>query len=288
MKTKLVVGAAAGAVGGALIYGSRRWRVATKASVARLRHSAAPSRSVYQETELDPLPAPAQRYFGRVLRAGQPVVTVACVNQVGKFRMGESPESWRPMATTQLFCPNAPGFVWDAKICLIPGLTVRVRDAYVEGAGAMHAEVLSLFPVVHAEGTPELAAAALQRYLAEAAWFPTALLPSQGVQWTPVSGSAARASLSDRSTTVSLEFRFGPDGEILSAFTPARYREVKGAYLPTPWECRYSDYAERDGMRIPLEGEAAWQLPDRSFPYWRGRISAIAYTWAGARLPPST
>jgi hypothetical protein len=30
-------------------------------------------------------------------------------------------------------------------------------------------------------------------------------------------------------------------------------------------------------MRIPLEGEVAWMLPEGQEPYWRGRITNLTY-----------
>lgn len=58
-----------------------------------------------------------------------------------------------------------------------------------------------------------------------------------------------------------------------------RYRTVGDQLLPTPWEGRFWNYQERDGMRIPLEGEVAWLLEDGPRPYWRGRIEAIQYVY---------
>ena len=51
----------------------------------------------------------------------------------------------------------------------------------------MHGAVLGLVMVVHMADTPEMARGELMRFFAEAAWYPTALLPSQGVagrRWT--------------------------------------------------------------------------------------------------------
>ena len=45
----------------------------------------------------------------------------------------------------------------------------------------------------------------------------------------------------------------------------------------TPWQVRVWNYAERDGMIIPLEGEVAWLLPAGPYPYWRGKLKAISY-----------
>jgi hypothetical protein len=52
---------------------------------------------------------------------------------------------------------------------------------------------------------------------------------------------------------------------------------VGGKIVPTCWEGRFWNYSERDGMHIPMEGEVAWLLRTGPKPYWRGRISDIAY-----------
>lgn len=265
-------------LGGSLFYGGWQWRATTAEAVYRLQTSrVSPAGSAYDEAEIAGLPAPVQRYFKRTLRQGQLLPAGARILHEGQFRMRESEDGWRPFVSTEVFSASPPGFVWDARIRMAPGLTVNVRDSYVDGAGAMRGEVLGLFPVVNAHGSPELAAGALQRYLAEAVWYPPALLPSRGVEWTAIDDSTARATLKDGATTVSIEFRFNAGGEITSAFTPARYREVKGKYEPTPWEGRFADYEERSGLWIPLEAEVEWQLPGRRLPYWQGRITEAVF-----------
>lgn len=278
MWRKIILGLALilAGIGGALLYGARRWRVSTEALIARLDASGSTARaSRFDEKELEGLPSPVAKYFRRVLRPGQPLVTSARIRHEGLFRSRDAEDGWSPFSSTQLFRVGPPGFIWDARIRMAPGMSVQVRDSYVAGAGGMHGEVLELLPVVDLQGTPEMAAGSLQRYLAEAVWIPTALLPSQGVQWTALDDSTAQATLTDGQTTVSLDFTFNAEGEITRAFTPARFREVQGRFEPTPWECRYTEYADRGGMRIPLAGEVEWQLPNRRLPYWRGRVVSL-------------
>jgi hypothetical protein len=85
--------------------------------------------------------------------------------------------------------------------------------------------------------------------------------------------------LTDGRTTVSLEFRFNDTGEITDVCTPARYREVDGRYVPTPWGGAFRRYEERGGMRIPIEGLVSWYLPARTLTYWLGMITAIVYAF---------
>jgi hypothetical protein len=61
----------------------------------------------------------------------------------------------------------------------VSGLPVRVHDAYVTGEGILHASLLGLFSLVDMRGGGNLAEGELMRFFAEAAWYPTALLPTQ-------------------------------------------------------------------------------------------------------------
>jgi hypothetical protein len=211
------------------------------------------------------------------------VVRAARLTQEGTFLLRPGDDGWRPFTATQHFAcgPEAAGFVWDAAIRVAPGVPARVRDAFLGGEGLMQARLLAVVPLAEVHGTPEIAAGALHRYLAEAVWCPTALLPSQGVRWEGIDDRRARATLSVRGTTVSLEFRFGGDGLIREVYTPARSRDVNGRAVPTPWRGRFSEYEERGGMLVPLSGEVEWVLPDGPQPYWRGRITRIALEMQG-------
>src|SRR5690606_14605749 len=116
--------------------------------------------------------------------------------------------------------------------------------------------------------------------LAESAWLPTALLPREGVVWETVDDSTARLTLTDSGIRVSLDVHFAPSGEIVRV-EAERYRDVDGVGVPTPFVGHFRDYAEVGGMRIPLEGEVEWILPEGRLSYWRGRIERIEYDAGG-------
>lgn len=263
-----------------LLYGGSRWRTGTEALFKRLDAAAlSPSPTVFQTQELESLPAPVQRYFRAALTPGQPLLAAVAMEHVGSFNMSESGAAWKSFTSHQRAVAQRPGFVWDARINVLPGLPVQVHDAYVAGEGILHAALFGLFPLVNMRDTPELAQGELMRFLAEAAWYPTALLPSQGVRWEAVDDGSARATLAESETEVSLLFHFGEDGLIDTVRAEARGRTVGAAVVPTPWQGRWWDYAERDGMRVPLQGEVAWLLPEGPQPYWRGRVVNVRYDW---------
>jgi hypothetical protein len=258
--------------------GDYRWQVTTRALHIKM-NSVRLSTGIetYDPSELVGLPALVQRYFKSVLKDGQPLVTSVSVEHTGTFNMSETTEQWKPFSSKQLVVTQRPGFVWDARVRMAPGMTIRVHDAYVAGEGYLTAKLFGLITVMKQPGTPELAHGELMRFFAEAAWYPTALLPSQGVVWEAIDDTRAGATLSDGTTTVNLVFQFNAEGLISSINSDGRYREVDGVQVPTPWQGRFWDYQIRDGMLIPLEGEVAWLLPEGMKPYWRGRIQRIMF-----------
>lgn len=265
----------------ALLYGSARWQSATTKMHARLEAARLPmGTKTYSPSELTGLPAPVQRYFRTVLEDGQAMISAVRVEHTGTFNMSETGEQWKPFTSIQRVITRRPGFDWEGRIAMMPGLSVRVHDAYIAGEGILHASLFGLVSMVNLRGTPEVAHGELMRFFAEAAWYPTALLPSQGVTWEAVDDGSARATLQDGEISLTMLFRFNEEGLIESVRAEARGRTVAGAVIPTPWEGRWSNYELRDKMRIPIEGEVSWMLPEGPKPYWRGRIKRISYEFA--------
>lgn len=263
--------------------GQLRWQRTTRETQQRLYASARePRMTRYSEAELSDLPPPVARYFRNVLKDGQPIIRRAHVSWKGEFNMGKpGADKWVAFSAGQTFVPGAPGFVWDARMSMGYGLETLVRDAIVDGAGSMRAKVLGLVTVVDGASTPALSTSALQRYLGEAVWFPTALLPSQGVRWEGIDDSRARASITAASLSTSLEFRFGPDGLIASVYAAQRTFD-DGSNPPAlhPWQARNLHYGEFHAMKVPVESVAEWLLPAGPYAYWRGSPARVEYEYA--------
>ena len=156
---------------------------------------------------------------------------------------------------------QAPVFFWQG--------VVRRRLEFTLSAGART-------PVGHGQ-QPGIGAGELMRFFAEAAWYPTLLLPSPGVRWEAVNNSSAHGTLVDGPLSLKLLFSFNAEGLLDTVRADARERVVDGRAATTPWQGRFWDYAERSGMRVPLDGEVAWMLPEGEKPYWRGTTTSLNY-----------
>lgn len=275
----LVVGTLGAAGALALAIGRSVWNRESVRAVAELPAGAAgdrhPAEPPFSPAALDPLPEPVARYFALVLPENQPHIHSARIRWSGEFQMRPG-GGWAPFVAVQHFTSRPPGFVWDAEIRMVPLISVHVRDGYRAGTGTMQARLGRVIPVVNEGGTPEMAESALARWLGEAAWFPTALLPSNGVRWEAVDDSTARATVVDGPASASAEFHFAPTGEI-TRMAALRYRDVDGVAVLTPFEGHYGDYIRHAGVLVPGTAEVAWLLPDERFPYWRGRPERVEY-----------
>ena len=268
-------------IGLAIIYGKYRWQIDTD----RLRAKFASERQIiepkfYTQAELEGLPAPVQRFFRKVLKDGQPMVAAAKLSQQGQFNLSETELKWNPFTATQIATAQRPGFDWDGHIQIVPGVNTLVHDTYRSGVGNLHASLLGLFTVAAMHGTPELNQGELMRFFAEAPWYPTALLPSQGVRWEAIDDNSARGTMTDGKTTVSIVFEFNAEGTIDTFRADARYGTFGGKLSAMPWVGRLREYTMQDGMYIPLYGEVGWERPTGTWLYFKGEITEIEYEFA--------
>jgi len=269
------------AVAAVILYGELRWKSGTRGLRGRLEATRFPFEpKVFDSVELVNLPAPVQRYFRAVLKNGQPMVAAARVEHTGTFNMGKTVDRWKPFTSIQRVVTRRPGFDWDARVAMLPGVPVLVHDAYIAGEGTLHAAVLGLLSVATLQGKGEVAQGELMRFFAEAAWYPTALLPSQGVRWNAVDDHSAHATLRDGDFTLTLLFRFNEENLIDTVFAESRAQMAGEKVTHAPWQCRVWNYAIRDGIRVPLDGEAAWMMAEEAKPYWRGHINTLSYEFA--------
>lgn len=262
-----------GGLTGAMVFGTRRWALRTKEMRAKLRAGLEPIRPGRVDLNaVDRLPAPVQRYLRVALTDGKPMVAEARLEHRGKFNMGQVADKWKAFTSNQISVIKRPGFDWHGRIGM-----VRVHDAYIGGEGILRAALHGVLTLVNVRDTRDLAQGELMRFLAEAVWYPTLLLPGQGVRWTAVDDRSARATIADGPHEVSMRFIFGQDGLVETVSADARGRIVRGRFEPTPWQGRFWNYQDREGMKVPLDGEVAWVMPEGPRPYWRGHLTNIEY-----------
>jgi len=266
-----------GAAVAVLIGQARETFKAERMAATLLQGASHPGSDTVDFASFTELPPPVARYFRHVLKDGQKLIRMGKMRQSGMLRTSTTTETWSSFTASHLVVPPATGFIWNAKVEMPLAAHVRVLDSYIAGVGAGRVTLLSAFAVASEAGAPELNGGALHRYLAEAVWYPTALLPRPGLVWSPIDDRAAMATLTDRGATVSLEFRFNEAGEVTGIYSPGRFGRFDGGYKQVPWEGHFRDYQIQTGMRVPLHGEVGWYDKGALQVVWKGNVLEAQY-----------
>lgn len=220
------------------------------------------------------VPAPVQRYVEAIGIEAQPVIRSVRLKQRGQMRT--SPEgAWIPIQAEQYITVEPPGFVWLAKTRAMGVLPMWVRDRFIDGHGEMWIRPLGLVTLGRSAG-PEIDQGTMLRYLAEMAWFPTALLPSERLQWEAIDEWSARAIFTLGDQSVEAAFEFGPSG-LIQRVEAQRYYDAGDRYDLKRWSGMHTDYREVDGVRIPTGAELTWHLDDGDFTWLKLEIVDIQF-----------
>lgn len=220
-----------------------------------------------------------------------PIARSLRIEQEGTFLLNKK---WIPFNATQEFsaCPRHPGFVWDA-VMKTKFMPVYVRDAYIEGVGIMKAQLPGGIPVVNMMDTLDLNMGELMRWLAEAALFPLALVPTikhksendedpTVLKWvSPEEGcdDCAAVEIKHHNTVAKVYFHFDPTTHMITKIHAKRPRAVGDKTEMTHWEGYLFDYEIHGGLVVPTRMEAGWRLKDDEPVelYFRGKNSSFIY-----------
>jgi len=104
---------------------------------------------------------------------------------------------------------------------------------------------------------------------------------SQGQRRVCVCDSTLRVRDREDPYGATADLEIGMDGQPLACRTE-RPRLVGKQSVPTPWFAAATAVREYEGMRIGSRTEAAWDLPEGRFTYFRAEVSCLAIIRASA------
>ena len=221
----------------------------------------------------------AERFLARAGAAGTgAVVRGVRIRQRG--RMWTRPGG-RPLGfvAVQEIDAGRVAFRWRARFGPAPLRPLAVVNACDGGDGYLEGRIAGV-RAFRLEG-PDVARGEAMRYLAELAWIPHALRANATLDWAELSASEAEVATATRGGRAAVRLRFDGTGDLLGASAPDRPRAEGGGAVPTPWRGGFSDHADLGGLRVPRRAEAAWDLPEGPFTYWRAEVTALEAITAG-------
>jgi len=230
---------------------------------------------IFKKTDLDGLPVPVKKYLSFSLPEGQKYINKAKITQSGWFRT-EDGKKWLPIKSIQYFNCTRPSFAWVANLKIRPMIWITARDLYYDQKGGLLVKLFSSITLSESSGK-EIDISSLTRYLAEMVWFPTSLIPSKYLSWTPIDDSSSQAELKDGKNKARAIFKFDMEGKIKEIYSDERYRRRKGKYYRESWRGFLKNYIRINGMNIPSKIEAEWTSKKGTFKYIKLALDKVEY-----------
>jgi hypothetical protein len=233
-----------------------------------------PSNQVITKQTLSALPHVIQKWLTNSGILGRsPIANVRLLQEL-ELKLNPDQENWNDGKAEQYFTVNPPAFHWNIKTEMNSILSVVGRDKFQNGKGEMTIKLLSLIPVAQTTENTKVDQATLQRFLAEIVWFPTASL-SPYITWEEIDENTAKATMKYRGTEGEGVFTFDNSGNFLN-FSAYRFKDANDK-APIKWIVSTLKTEERNGIKLPVELKAEWELENGKWTWLLLKIKEIEY-----------
>lgn len=259
----------------AVAYGNRSFNNMVKKQVSSmLAENTTGAAQPITKDMLVHLPLPVQTWLLNSGIMGKPQIHTVHLKQRGFMRLKPGDSKWIPTTAEQYFTIDKPGFIWKVKMDMMPLVPVVGRDQFIHGKGQMLIKVFSLFNMVN-QADEKIDQGALQRYLAEICWFPSAAL-SPYITWEAIDSASAKASMTYNGVSGSVVFHFNKDGDMVGC-TADRYKGGGSEARLEKWVVDAKRWAVINRIRIPVQSEATWMLKEGNYTWYKLEITSIEY-----------
>lgn len=212
---------------------------------------------VFEPAMLDDVPEPARRYLARAIAPGAPLARSVRLRLDGSIRLSAEGPPAR-MMSEEVLAP-ARGYVWSARV-RSGALPIRGYDLYAAGSGEMRWWLAGLLPVVRVSGA-DFDRSAIGRFVGEAVFVPSMLVPHTGAVWEAVDADRARVRRTVDGEEVVSTLRIDEEGRLVEVEVlrwNADEQNGPVGYLPFVVRCSGGERAS-GGFTLPAGVAAGWR-----------------------------
>jgi len=222
------------------------------------------------EEDLALLPDPVQRYIRRTGSVGEPWAEHVRTVWQGRIRSGPG-DPWMAFTAEQFNFLHEPArfFLMDARKA---GLPVDVLHAFQDGGASMRVRLLSMIPLVNAQG-PEMTRAETVTLLNDVVLlYPAALVDPRlrpHVGWEALDDSSARVRYTVGANEVSAVLEFNDEGELVDFVSDDRLAASPDGseFVQWRWSTPVEAYRRFGKLRLMSRGEGLWHAPEGTYSY---------------------
>jgi hypothetical protein len=241
--------------------------------VQRLKpHTTAP---VLREEDLAHLPEAVRNYVRYAGAVGKPRIHNFRAVSTGSIKLSVG-GAWMEMSSRQYNFFDDPARLYYIRSSLF-GIPVDGLHSYTGTQATMKINAAYVIPVADASGGKMNQSENVTMFN-DLCLFAPAELIGTNISWEPVDPVTARARYTHNGITISAVLHFNKDGELENFVSDDRYLSKDGkTFTPYRWSTPVKDYQDFDGRKVPVYGEASWQMLEGPFTYARFTLKEIEY-----------
>ncbi|WP_052131520.1 DUF6920 family protein [Planococcus sp. CAU13] len=233
---------------------------------------------IQPETEavtMESLPPVVRNWLYATGAVGHDPIRCVRLKQTGTMKLKPEQKDWTSSESEQICFPDSPAFHCNIKMKMGKGLFVTSQDRFAKGKGSMCIKLAGIVPISTVMENAKIDQSALQRYLMELGWYPSAAL-NPYISWEEVDDLTATATIKHAGLSGSATFYF--DGHFdLVKVEAWRYKDSDENARPLLCTVTVTETQWVDALRIPVAIDITWQLEDGPFTWYRFKVHYIRF-----------
>jgi hypothetical protein len=236
---------------------------------------------VVTEADLEPLPAPVQRYLRVTGSVGQPRILNFRARWNGRIRSSAT-DPWMTFRAEQINTLGAMPSRLFSMNAIMKGLPVDVYHRFIAESATFRVRLLSLFTMVDAKG-PVMDQSETVTILNDLCILAPSALIDPALHWESSDRSSALVAFSRGAYTVRATLHFNEAGELVDFASDDRSRASPDGkrFTPERWSTPLSEYRRFGARHLSTRGKALTHAPDGTFAYGEFELQSIDYNLSG-------
>jgi len=221
------------------------------------------------------LPSCIKRWLSVIGAVGHEQINLVSLKQSGLMKLRPEQKQWTVTEAEQISYTDPPAFRWIVKLKMGKGVVVTGKDSFLEGKASMHIKLAGIIPISKTVDDEKTNESALQRYLMELAWYPSAVL-SPFISWEEVDAYSATATINYEGLKGSVTYFFNEQSELLKV-EAWRYKDSGEDARPLLCVGTVKEQRKVGGLTVPVKMEITWMLEEGPFTWYRFDVHDIRF-----------
>jgi len=227
--------------------------------------------SLLTEADLQPLPAPVQKYLHYVGVVNKPKVKNVRIVFEGEMRSKE--KDWFKFRSIQYNFFDEPTRLFFMKGKMF-GVTVPGYHHYIQKKAVMDIRLFGLFIMIKMEGE-EMNKAETVTLFNDMCLMAPATLIDKRIKWEPIDDKKTKAIFTNGNISITAILYFNAQGQLINFTSNDRY-DVNGKQF-IPFSTPVHAYKRFKNYNLLYKGDAVWHYPEGEFVYGKFLLKEIEY-----------